>query len=103
MFKKLITSLAASLLFASVSFAAAEKSFSPEDRQKMAQMHSQMAACLQSTRPMSECHQEMMKSCQGMMNKEGCPMMGSMGGEMMGKAGGMMKGHSSSQSPAEKR
>jgi hypothetical protein len=48
---------------------------SPAQRQKMAEIHQQMAACLVSTKPMSECRAEMQKNCQGMMGNEGCPMM----------------------------
>jgi hypothetical protein len=58
-----------------------------EERQKMAEMHTNMASCLQSERPMSDCKSEMMKSCKGMMEKSGCSMMGP------GKMNGMMKGH----------
>ncbi|MGE3759937.1 MAG: hypothetical protein AB7H97_19375 [Pseudobdellovibrionaceae bacterium] len=58
---------------------AAEPNVSKEDRQKMADMHTRMAECLKSDKPMRECHSEMMKGCRGMMGKEGCPMMGRRG------------------------
>ncbi|MEO5968404.1 MAG: hypothetical protein ABIQ95_00630 [Bdellovibrionia bacterium] len=48
---------------------------STEQRQKMAERHEKMASCLRSERPMSECHQEMMKDCKNMMGEGGCPMM----------------------------
>ena len=50
-----------------------------DQRSKMADLHEKMAACLRSTRPISECHDEMMKSCQETMGTGGCPMMGGMG------------------------
>jgi hypothetical protein len=64
----------------------------PEQRQKMAEVHQQMAACLVSARPIAECRAEMHKNCQTMMGNEGCPMMhgGGMGPGMMG-GGGMMQ------------
>jgi hypothetical protein len=56
---------------------------SKEQREKMAAIHEQMAACLRSDKPVADCHREAMKSCQQMMGKEGCPMMGSMHEHMM--------------------
>lgn len=47
-----------------------------EQRKTMAGLHEKMATCLRSDRPMSECHQEMMKGCKDTMGKDGCPMMG---------------------------
>lgn len=67
------------LAFAGPIFAA-ETKVSKEDRQKMADMHSKMAACLKSDKPMSECQKDMMNSCRQMMGKDGCPMMGHMRG-----------------------
>jgi hypothetical protein len=58
----------------------------PEMRKKMAIEHQKMADCLNSTKPMSECHKEMMNECpmmKGMMN-------GGMNGQMKGHH---MKGH----------
>lgn len=46
----------------------------PTQRENMAKMHEQMAACLRSTKTMKECHDEMRKSCEA-LGKEGCPMM----------------------------
>lgn len=64
---------------------------SPEQRHKMAEVHQQIADCLLSTRPMSECRSEMHKNGAGMMGKDGCSMMdGEMGSGTMG--GGMMQG-----------
>jgi hypothetical protein len=51
----------------------------PEQRGKMADLHEKMAACLRSNRPISECHNDMMKGCQETMGAGGCPMMGGMG------------------------
>jgi hypothetical protein len=48
-------------------------------RQKMADAHENMAACLRSDRPASECHDDLMKACQQTMGASTCPMMGGMG------------------------
>jgi hypothetical protein len=52
---------------------------SKETREKMATLHEQMAACLRSDRPLSECHSAMMKSCQEQLGSDGCPMIMGMG------------------------
>ena len=39
-----------------------------DQRQKMADVHEKMAACLRSDRATADCHQEMLKSCQTTMN-----------------------------------
>ena len=49
-----------------------------EQRQKMADGHEKMAVCLRSERPLSECHDEMMKACNEGMGKNGCMMGGMM-------------------------
>jgi len=64
-----------------------------EQRQKMADAHETMATCLRSTKPFSDCHEEMMKTCKDSMGKEGCAMMG--GKEMHG---GHMMHHGESDS-----
>ncbi len=51
---------------------------SAEQRSKMADAHEKMAACLRSDRPLTECHDELMKSCDQTMGAAGCPMMGGM-------------------------
>ena len=51
---------------------------SAEQRSKMAEAHEKMAACLRTDRPLSECHDEMMKSCEAAMGAGNCPMMGGM-------------------------
>lgn len=51
-----------------------------EQRQKMAGLHEKMAVCLRSARPVTECHDEIMKGCKDVMGKETCPMMGGMMG-----------------------
>ncbi len=48
----------------------------PEQRQKMAEAHEKMAACLKSDKPIEQCREEMMKACQDNLGKDGCPMMG---------------------------
>ncbi len=47
----------------------------PEQREKMAVAHEKMAACLRSTKTLSECREEMKKQCKGMMGKGSYPMM----------------------------
>ncbi len=49
---------------------------SKEARQKMAEMHQQMADCLKSDKTYLECHKNMMANCP-MTNEGSCPMMGS--------------------------
>jgi hypothetical protein len=53
----------------------------PEIRQKMADAHQKMADCLKSTKPISECKDEMMKNCPMMKNGH-CMMMEGMSGHM---------------------
>lgn len=53
--------------------------------QKMAEFHDQMAGCLRSDRPVGECRQVAMTRCREMMGEEGCPMMGMMGKMMEGE------------------
>lgn len=83
---QLIITITTLIFAASFSFAA-DTEVSKQDRQKMAELHTKMAACLESDRPMGECQGEMMKSCKSMMGKSGCPMMGE-----MGHMKGMMQG-----------
>ena len=63
-----------------------------EQRQKMADAHEKMAACLRSERPLADCHDEMMKSCK---ESGGCPMMG---GKGHGKGHGGMR-HGETKQP----
>jgi len=48
---------------------------SKEQREKMATIHDQIAACLRSEKPVADCHKEAMKSCQDAMGKDWCSMM----------------------------
>ena len=52
-----------------------QPTMSKEQREKMATIHEQMAACLRSDKPMADCHKEAMKSCQDAMGKNWCSMM----------------------------
>jgi hypothetical protein len=62
---------------------------SKEMRERMATLHEQMATCLRSDKPISDCRTEMLRHCQAMMGNQGCTrMMGGAG--MMGMGGGMM-------------
>jgi hypothetical protein len=67
-----------------------------EQRQKMAEVHEKMAACLRSERPIGECRKEMATACRDTLGADACPMMGhapgGMGPGMMGP-GGMGQGH----------
>ncbi len=47
---------------------------SKETREKMAQAHEKMAACLRSDRSISECHHEMMTACEE-LGEHACGMM----------------------------
>lgn len=76
--------LSALTFICSLSLAAppAMSEMTPEQRKNMAEMHAKMSACLNSTRPLQECREEMMKDWPHMgmgkmMGKHwGCPMMG---------------------------
>ena len=78
---KKLALISITFVFAGSVFAA-ETNMSKEDRQKMSDMHTKMATCLKSDKPMSECQKDMMGSCQKMMGKDGCPMMKDMGAMM---------------------
>ncbi len=61
-----------------------------EERTQMATMHTNMAACLATEKPMADCHKEMMDGCP--MAKEGkCPMMAMMNHPHGGPKGKGMK------------
>lgn len=75
--------LGASAAFAADPPAPGHSGPSKEQREKMATIHEQMAACLRSDKPIAECHKEAMKRCQDVMGKEECPMMGGMHRHMM--------------------
>lgn len=60
---KKILILAALLGLFSISALAHEGEVTAEERNKMAESHEKMAACLRSDRPMSECEEEMGKAC----------------------------------------
>ena len=63
-----------------------------EMRAQMATVHEQMATCLRSEKPVSDCHAEMMKSCEAISPAgKGCQMgKGGMGpGKGMGSHGRM--------------
>ena len=96
--KTLHAVLSAALLFGSVASAQDKTStqttpppmpmqMTREQRNKMADAHEKMAACLRSTKPLSECHQEMMQACKANLGAE-CPMMHMHG--MHGMHGGQM-------------
>lgn len=90
MTRRFLAPLLSLMFFASLSFAA-KATYTKEERQKMADVHTKMAECLNSDKSMDECHKEMRESCKDMMGKE-CPMMGMgpMKGKMKGKGMGMM-------------
>lgn len=47
-----------------------------EQRQKMADLHEKMAACLKSDRLISDCRKEMVRDCKDASGSDNCPMMG---------------------------
>jgi hypothetical protein len=53
-----------------------------ETREKMAVLHEQMAACLRSDKPFTECRAQMMQGCRTTPGAQGCPMMGAGRGGM---------------------
>ncbi|HEX6507143.1 MAG TPA: hypothetical protein VF221_05870, partial [Chloroflexota bacterium] len=61
------------------------REISKETREKMAQLHEQMAACLRSDKSVQECHSDMVKSCQEQLGDEGCPMMAGPGHRLEGR------------------
>ena|ERR1035437_9439765 len=71
----------------------------PDQRQNMAKMHEQMAACLGSDKTLKECHGEMRKGCEA-MGKDACPMMGEHGHGKMHK--GMMQHKDMKESGSQK-
>ena len=87
-----LLALAATLTASAGDVPAAAQQATPtkEMRAQMATVHEQMAACLRSDKPITECRTEMMKSCQKLMGTQGCSMMG-MDQGAMGKHGGMMQ------------
>jgi hypothetical protein len=60
-----------------------------DSHRMMADMHTKMATCLDSTKPLEECRQQMVESCSGSFGAN-CPMMGAKGAG--GKGRGMMGG-----------
>lgn len=72
--KKAFLMSAISLVFLGSQIAGAQMKPSAEQRQKMAEQHDKMAACLRSTKSVAECHKEMMQNCEATMGKEFCPM-----------------------------
>jgi len=98
MFKTMVLALSLFGCFATTAFAQGAKAskgpdMTAEQRQKMADAHEKMAACLRSDRPIADCHDELMKSCQAAMGSDACPMMG-------GKMGGM-KHHGKMMQPGQ--
>jgi hypothetical protein len=99
MSKSIYWSVIASVVMSCVAIAAsgapaAAPEPSKEMRAKMATLHEQMAVCLRSDKPFSDCRSELMKGCQQLMGEHGCPMMG------MGMHNQMMK-ESSSTAPKD--
>ncbi len=67
----------------------AQRQAMTERHKKMADMHTKMAACLQSEKAPAVCRQEMIDSCSSDFGGD-CPMMGM--GKRSGKGKGMMNG-----------
>ncbi len=82
--------LSASSIFAqSNQPTSAERQTMSERHKTIAEMHSKMAACLESEKPIDQCRKEMADSCASSFNGT-CPMMGQ--GNMRGRGKGMMGG-----------
>ena len=82
--------LGVAVLCASPAWAApppASTAPSQEMREKMAQVHEKMAACLRSDKTIAECHREMKANCRAELGDRGCGMMQRRG---MGMAPGRM-------------
>lgn len=99
--KKQLSIIITGLLFAASFSLAADTQPSKADRQKMAEMHTKMATCLESDKAISDCHGEMMKSCKELMGKSACPMMGEMG-HMKGMRGQNMMMDNKNETPDKK-
>lgn len=86
----MMTALTMALMLApSLSGAQAHPPVSKEQRTKMAEMHTQMAACLNSDKDIRDCHSQMKASCDQQGMGDMCGMGMGMG---MGRGhGGMMK------------
>ncbi len=65
--------MSASAAFAADPPATSQPAPSKEMREKMASLHEQMAACLRSDKPISDCHSQMMKNCRETLGDQGCP------------------------------
>jgi hypothetical protein len=82
--------LSASAVFAQTTQPTqAQRQTMSERHKTIAEMHSKMAACLESEKPIEQCRQEMTDSCANSFNGT-CPMMGQ--GKMRGRGKGMMGG-----------
>ena len=57
---------------------------SKENREKLAVIHEQMAACLRSDKSIADCHAEMRAACSASLSNMGCPSMGTGGAPGMG-------------------
>lgn len=75
-----LSSIAAAQPSGGAKAAKDEAEVTAEQRSKMASVHEKMAACLRSTKPISECRDEMHGQCEESMGKDECPMMGDMMG-----------------------
>jgi hypothetical protein len=67
--------LGASAAFPAEPTSQTHPTMTKEQREKMATIHEQMAACLRSDKAIDECHKEAMKSCQDAMGKDACSTM----------------------------
>jgi hypothetical protein len=73
--------LLTSTVFLSITAIAAKKAsevppVSKETREKMALLHTKMADCLRTDKPIRDCRKEMMEGCRTATGGEGCMMFG---------------------------
>ena len=78
----------------------AAPALSKEQREKLATLHEQMAACLRSDKSLGDCRTQMWQGCRDAMGSGGCQGMG-MGHGMMGP-GMMGPGAKSPTAPSSK-
>lgn len=93
-----ILTLGAPVFAANQQPGSADKEPTMQTRRDMARVHREVADCLDSSRPMSDCRQEMMSRCKQMWKDGHCPMME--GGKISGMRGdgmGSMKKQSESK------
>lgn len=81
--KSLLMTILTFISFSTLAASHSAAEVTPEQRKQMAEMHTKLATCLNSSKPLQECREEMMKNY---------PHMGKGMGKGMGTGTGMGKG-----------